>query len=266
MQTRREEEKVGLDIYDDGRLGFEQGIVDTVRDIWHNRCTSLSSLTQDDDDRKDFVFFLVIFKGRYSIWVVDAKDLKTVLMMQQVSLTPYDISNCFKQGAVVQRFRVTRKREQRFIKADELPGIEAEFSKCLYIGTLNLSLREIKVIVLHLAMEILVDGSDPLDYFEEFVRTQFDIGDHRKKLTPEQKAVFERLRTTSSDTTPIEPISTDTVSTERLTSQSSRWPAVAVSVTIGAFAGAVGMFVCIKRYGGSGFAAMCERVASKFRI
>ena len=223
LQTRREEEKVDLHIYDDGRLGFEQGIVDTVRDIWHNKGKSTSSLTQDDDDRKDFVFFLVIFKGRYSIWVVDAKDLKTVLMTEQVSLTPYDISNRFRQGALIQRFRVICKRNQHFIKAKELPGTEAEFSECLYIGTLNCSLRAIKVIVLHLAMEIvLVDRSDPLDYIEHFVKSLFGIGYHRKKLTPEQKTVFERLRTTSSDTTPAELTSTDTVSTEG-TSQSWLW-------------------------------------------
>ena len=252
LQTRFEEEKVGLERYDNGRLGFEQGIVDAVRDIMQGRCKSISSLTvtQDNDDWKDFVFFLGIFKGEYSIWAVDAKDLNTVLMIQQDSLTPYDISNCFKQRAPVQRFRVTRKREQHFIEADELPGTEAEFSECLYIGTLNRPLREIKVIVLLLAMEIvLVDRSDPLDYFEDFVKTQFfGIGCQRKRLSAEQKEVFERLRTTSSDISPAEPTSTDTISTER-TSQSSIWPMLKV-LTPTCVVGAAVMYVYVQKCGG----------------
>ena len=210
IRKRLLEEKVGLNREDLRRSGFEQEIVDIVWDVVNHRYRNIFEhplVTQDEDNWPDWVLFVVSFQANPSIWTVKEEHLRTVSMIQQNTLTPCDLNTCFTEDAVIHRFavihRVIGESDQYHVETDELKfrGNQPQFDQCLYIGTLHLSLRGIKAIVVERAKENdLALQSDGLDFCKDFVRAYCDITETR--LTVMQEKAFEGLATSTETTSP----------------------------------------------------------------
>ena len=202
IQKRRLEEKVGLNREDLRRCGFEQEIVDIVWDVVNHRYRNIFEhplVTQDEDNWPDWVFFLVSFQANPSIWTVKEKHLRTVSMIEQNTLTPCNLNKCLTEDAAIHRFRVISESDQYHVETDELKfrGNHLQFDKCLYIGTLRLSLRGIKAIMVERAKENnLKLQSNRLDFCKDFVRAYCEITETR--LTVMQEKPFEGLAETTS--------------------------------------------------------------------
>ena len=204
IRKRRLEEKVGLNREDLRRCGFEQEIVDIVWDVVNHRYRNIFEhplVTQDEDNWPDWVLFVVSFQANPSIWTVKEEHLRTVSMIQQDTLTHCDLNDCFTEDAVIHRFRVICESGKYHVETDELKfrGNQPQFHQCLYIGTLHLSLRGIKAIMVERAKENnLKLQSDRLDFCKDFVRAYCDITE--TKLTVMQERAFEGLATATETT------------------------------------------------------------------
>jgi hypothetical protein len=203
IRKRLLEEKLGLNQNDIIKSGFDQEIVSIVWDIVHNKYESLREhplIKQDETTWPDWVFFLVVHSTHASIWVIEEKHLGTVDMIDQDYLTAYDVSECIKPSSIVHRFHVVIRSDNRYyVQTDELNfrGKQPEFDICLYVGTLSLSLRGVKVVMAMIAKQnYLLLQSDCLGYCKDFVMIYFDMIE--EELTPEHLNVLEQLTVTTN--------------------------------------------------------------------
>ena len=203
IRKRLLEEKLGLNRNDIIKSGFDKETVGIVWDIVHKKYDSLREhplVAQDEATWPDWVFFLVVHNTHASIWAIEEKHLDKVDMIDQDYLTFYDVNECIKPSSIAYRFHVVLKEDDRYyVEMDELNflGKKAEHDICLYVGTLTLSLRAIKVIMAMIAQEnYLLLQSDCLGYCKDFVLIYFDMIE--QEVSPEYLKVLERLTVTTN--------------------------------------------------------------------
>ena len=203
IRKRLLEEKLGLTQNDIIKSGFDQQTIDIVWDIVHQKYESLRDhplISQDEPSWPDWVFFLVVHNTHAAIWAIEEKHLSTVEMINQDYLTPYDVSECITINSLIHRFHVVIREDCRYyVQNDELNfhGRQPEFDVCLYVGTITLSLRGIRVIMAMIAKEnYLLLQSDCLGYCKDFVMIYFDMIE--EKLTPDHVKTLEALTVTTN--------------------------------------------------------------------
>ena len=108
--------------------------------------------------------------------------------------------NPTKSTSVIRRFHVVLQLDNHYyVQADEihLSGKEPQFDVCLYVGTLNLSLRALKVLMAIIAdKNYLLLQSDCLEYCKQFVVIYFDLIE--EEVSEQQIAVLEKLTVTTN--------------------------------------------------------------------
>lgn len=203
LRKRDLEEKLGLTENNIIKSGFDQETIGIVWDIVNKKYDGLRahpSINRDENTWPDWVFFLVVHNIHAAIWAIEEKHLKTVEMINQDFLTPYDIAKCIKRNSIVHRFHVVIRTDRRYyVQTDELNfhGKDPEFDICLYVGPLNLSLLGIRVIMAMIAKQnYLLLQSDCLQYCKDFVMVYFDLME--EELSPEHVKILEGLTVTTN--------------------------------------------------------------------
>lgn len=203
LRKRRLEEKLGLNQEQTIKSGFDQETMDIVWDIMNKKCDGLldhPSINHDEQSWPSWVFFLIVHDVHAAIWAVEEKDMQNLDVVAQEYLTPYEVGECLKESPVIRRFHVVmREDEHYYVQADEvhLHGKEPQFDVCLYVGTLTLSLRALKVLMAIIAdKNYLLLQSDCLDYCKQFVFIYFDLIE--EEIGEQQTAVLEKLTVTTN--------------------------------------------------------------------
>ena len=205
IRKRHLEEKLGLNRNDIIKNGFDKETIGIVWDIVNHKYESLREhplIAQDEATWPDWVFFLVVHNTHASIWAIEEKHLTKIDMIEQDYLTFYDVNECIKPSSIAHRFHVVLRQDDRYyVETDELnflgKGKKAEYDICLYVGTLTLSLRGIKVIMAMIAREnYLLLQSDCLGYCKDFVMIYFDLIE--EEVSPQYVKVLERLTVTTN--------------------------------------------------------------------
>ena len=203
LRKRRLEEKLGLNQEQTIKSGFDQETMDIVWDIMNKKCDGLldhPSINHDEQSWPSWVFFLIVHDVHAAIWAVEEKDMQNLDVVAQEYLTPYEVGECLKESPVIRRFHVVmREDEYYYVQADEvhLHGKEPQFDVCLYVGTLTLSLRALKVLMAIIAdKNYLLLQSDCLDYCKQFVFIYFDLIE--EEIGEQQTAVLEKLTVTTN--------------------------------------------------------------------
>ena len=108
--------------------------------------------------------------------------------------------NPTKSTSVIRSFHVVLQLDNHYyVQADEihLSGKEPQFDVCLYVGTLTLSLRALKVLMAIIAdKNYLLLQSDCLEYCKQFVFIYFDLIE--EEVREQQIAVLEKLTVTTN--------------------------------------------------------------------
>ncbi|XP_028405832.1 uncharacterized protein LOC114528410 [Dendronephthya gigantea] len=203
IRKRQLEEKLGLAQNDIIKNGFDQQTIDIIWDIVHQKCDGLRAhplISQDEASWPDWVFFLVVHNTHAAIWAIEEKHLSTVEMVNQDYLTPYDVSECIGTNSVIHRFHVVIREDGRYyVQNDELKfhGKQPEFDVSLYVGTIKLSLRGVRVVMAMIAREnYLLLQSDCLGYCKDFVMMYFELIE--EELTEDHVKVLEALTVTTN--------------------------------------------------------------------
>ena len=202
IRKRHLEEKLGSNRNDIIKKGFDKETIGIVWDIVNHKYESLREhplIAQDEPTWPDWVFFLVVHNTHASIWAIEKKHLTKIDMIDQDYLTFYDVNNCIKPDSTAHRFHVVLRQDDRYyVETDELNflGKKAEYDKSLYVGTLTLSLRGIKVLMAMIARHYLLLQSDSLGYCKDFVMIYFDLIE--EEVSPEYLKVLERLTVTTN--------------------------------------------------------------------
>ena len=128
----------------------------------------------------NWVFFLVVHNTHAAIWVVEEKYLKSIDVVSQEYVSPFDVGECLVDNAKVRRYHVVVSNQDNryYVKPDviDIRGKEPEFDYCLYISTLTLSLKGMNVIMAMIAdKNYLLLESDCLEYCKHFVYMYFEL-------------------------------------------------------------------------------------------
>ncbi|XP_029204167.2 uncharacterized protein LOC114968218 [Acropora millepora] len=202
LRKRRLEEKLGLNQEQTIKSGFDQETIDIVWDIMNKKCDLRDHPLIKDNEQSEpsWVFFLVVYDLHAAIWAVEEKYMQNLDVLAQEYLTPYDSGECLKASSLIRRFHVVLREDDHFyVVADDLylHGKEPQFDICLYVGTLTLSFRALKVIMATIAdKNYLLLQSDCLEYCKQFVYIYFDLIE--EEISKEQTAVLEKLTVTTN--------------------------------------------------------------------
>lgn len=200
MRKRRLEEKLCLNQEQTIKSAFDQETMDIVWDIMNKKCELRDHPLIKYDEQSRWVFFLVVYDFHAAIWAVEEKQMQNLDVLEQEYLTPYDSGECLKPSSVIRRFHVVLLQDDYFyVLADDLKlhGKEPQFDICLYVGTLTLSFRALKVIMAMIAdQNYLWFQSDCLEYCKQFVKIYFDLIE--EEISNEQTAILEKLTVTTN--------------------------------------------------------------------
>ena len=203
LRKRRLEENLGFNQVQTIKSGFDQETIDIVKDIMSKKCELRDHpllIKHDEQSKPKWVFFLVVHDLHPAIWAVEEKYMQNLDVLAQEYLTPYDSGECLNASSVIRRFHIALREEDHYdVVADDLylHGKEPQFDICLYVGTLTLSLRELKVIMAMIAdKNYLLLQSDCLEYCKQFVYIYFDLIE--EEISKEQTAVLEKLTVTTN--------------------------------------------------------------------
>ncbi len=205
LRKRRLEDKLGLNKPEVIKSAFAQETKDIVWDLITKKYSGVYDhpmiMSQPEETWPNWVFFLLVHNVHASIWAVEEKYLKTVDVVSQDYLTPYDIGECLTDDAVIQRYHVVLGSDDRYyIQPDQVilrAGKEPDFDFCLYVGTLTLSLKALNVIMAMITEDnYLLLQSDCLEYCKSFVFMYFELIE--EELSSDQLAVLEKLTVTTN--------------------------------------------------------------------
>ena len=144
---------------------------------------------------------MVVHKTHAAIWAVEEKYLKSIDVVSQEYVSPFDVGECLVDNAKVRRYHVmVSNQDDRYnVQPDliDFRGKEPEFDYFIYIGTLMLSLKGMNVIMAMIAdKNDLVLESDCLEYCKHFVYMYFELIE--TEMTDNQLAILEKLTVTTS--------------------------------------------------------------------
>lgn len=193
-KKRRLEEKLGLN-HGAVNSGFDQGIVDILWDMMmngYNDPREYPLIKQNRESWKNWYLFLVAREGHAAILAVDEQEMNYCGVTEQKVLSPYDVRDCLKRDAVVRRFHVVMQEYgHNYVQTDVLTFLEEELQYCssLYVGTLEISLTGLKVLMAIVADQAeLVVESDCLKYCEQFLPIYYGlIGENVSQSTIEEE-------------------------------------------------------------------------------
>ena len=196
LRKRRLEEKLCLNQEQTIKSGFDQETMDIVWDIMNKKFELRDHPLIKYDKQSRWVFFLVVYHHHAAIWAVEEKHMRNLYVLEQEYLTPYDSGECLKASSVIRRFHVVLLQDDYFyVLADdlELDGKEPQFDTCLYVGTLTLSFRALKVIMAMIAdQNYLLFQSDCLEYCKQFVKIYFDLIEEEISNKQTHKVKYDR--------------------------------------------------------------------------